>query len=177
VLHAYPLVCSLHQRCSYHKSTSKFLSTTIPAYHVFRSMRHQFKSKRTPSPSLPHVVHLFTLFGSLIRGCRASGSVESTTLSVAPSHSTTNPKSRSTRTRSAVIHITHIPSPAELETQHSHQLHHNPCAPQRISAKYDAMKLVSYVGWLKNLDLMTMMRAVPERSHGTHWRELKSTTE
>jgi hypothetical protein len=78
VPYAYPLVCSPHQRCSYHKSTPKFLPATISAYstyHAFRSMRHQFKFKRTPSPSLPHVVHLVTRLGSQIRGCRASGGV------------------------------------------------------------------------------------------------------
>jgi hypothetical protein len=75
VPHAYPLICSPHQHCSYHKSTLKFLPTTIPVYHVFRSMQHQFMFKRTPSPSLPHIVHLVTLFGSQIRGCRASGGV------------------------------------------------------------------------------------------------------
>ena len=75
VPHAYPLICSLHQHCSYHKSTLKFLPTTIPVYHVFRSMQHQFMFKWTPSPSLPHVVHLVTLFSSQIRGCQASGGV------------------------------------------------------------------------------------------------------
>ena len=69
VPHAYPLICSPHQHCSYHKSTLKFLPTTIPVYHVFRSMQHQFMFKWTPSPSLPHVVHLVTLFSSQIRGC------------------------------------------------------------------------------------------------------------
>jgi len=44
-------------------------------YHAFRSIRHQFKFKRTPFPSLPHVVHLVSLLDSQIRGCRASGGV------------------------------------------------------------------------------------------------------
>ena len=71
VPYAYSLVCSSHQHYSY--NVEILAQSTHSTYHAFRSIRHQFKFKWTPSPSLPHVVHLVSLLDSQIRGCRASG--------------------------------------------------------------------------------------------------------
>jgi hypothetical protein len=52
-----------------------------------------------------------------------------------------------------LCNIREIPSPAELETQlHNTVTSHidNLCRPLGISAKYDAMKSVSYSGWFTN---------------------------
>jgi len=43
--------------------------STYSMYHAFCSIQHQLKFKWTPSPSLPHVVHLVTFLNSQIRGC------------------------------------------------------------------------------------------------------------
>ena len=63
-------------------------SCPLPYPHIAHTMHcsmwHQFKFKRTPSPFLPHIIHLLTLLGSQIRGVKPQGVYWD--LSLAPHH-------------------------------------------------------------------------------------------